>query len=519
MSLKLFLIFIIISAGIIIACFLIYKTNHQTILYSLNTPTAKKNIRQPMAAGKYYPAESVVLKKQIDNFLNQSDTIFTSGTPSQILQGKPRLIIIPHAGYEYSGQVAAYAFKNLRENRYDRVILIGRSHNDFFDGVAADTHDSWNSPLGEIEVDQIFIQQLKKSSVVFSDEKAHAPEHSLEVIIPFIIKTLGSGTKIVPLLFGNEKPESAAALSDILAETIDDKTLIVISSDLSHYPSYEDANYLDNETIKSILTGDGQSFRKKIAELSGLNRPQVATLACGQQAIAAGLELAKKLNWTKQLLKYANSGDYAPESKKRAVGYAAIIFNDNNMETQNQNQELNPAEQKNALEIARQTLVAVFEKKEYRPEMEKLPAIFSKHRGAFVTLKKYGQLRGCIGIFEPDIPLSEVIKNMALATAFEDTRFESLKANELKDIKIEISVLSPMKKIDNIDKIKIGTHGVYIKKGRQSGVFLPQVATEMSWDKETFLNNLCAEKAGLPHNCWKDSSVELYIFTAQIIYE
>lgn len=510
MSSKSFLIFIIISVGIIAACFFIYKTNQSKIIPEIISPTTTpKNIRQPAATGSFYSGDRDELDKQINNFLVQAETTTTSGTP--------RLIIVPHAGYEYSGQVAAYAFKNLGENKYDRVILIGRSHNDSFDGVAADTHDSWNSPLGEIEVDKIFIEKLKKSSVIFSDEKPHLPEHSLEVMIPFIIKTLGSGTKIVPLLFGNEKPESAVALADILAETIDDKTLIVISSDLSHYPSYEDANYLDGETIKAILTGEAENFRKKIAELAGLNRPQVVTLACGEQAIAAGLELAKKLNWNKQLLKYANSGDYAPESKNRAVGYAAIIFNGNIMPTQNK--ELNSAEQKIALEIARQTLTAAFAKKEYQPGTEKLPVIFSEHLGAFVTLKKHGQLRGCIGVFEPDMPLSEVIKNMALAAAFEDTRFEPLEAGELKDIEIEISVLSPMKQIDDAGEIKLGTDGVYIKKGRQSGVFLPQVATEMNWDKETFLNTLCAEKAGLPENCWKDKSAELYTFTAQVFNE
>ena len=186
---------------------------------------------------------------------------------------------------------------------------------------------------------------------------------------------------------------------------------------------------------------------------------------------------------------------------------------------QNSNQELNSTEQKAALKIARQTLAATFNQKPDKPATGELPEIFSERRGAFVTLKKHGQLRGCIGIFEPDIPLSEVIKKMALSAAFEDTRFEPLRAKELTDVEIEISVLSPMTKINSPDEIKLGVHGVYIKKGRQSGVFLPQVATEMNWDKETFLNTLCEEKAGLPQNCWKDSSSELYIFTAQVFGE
>ncbi|PIT88123.1 MAG: hypothetical protein COU29_03875 [Candidatus Magasanikbacteria bacterium CG10_big_fil_rev_8_21_14_0_10_36_32] len=512
MSVKLFLIFILISVGIIAACFFIYKTNQSVILpQSTSSTTTPKNIREPIAAGKYYSNNQNELNNQINDFLSQAETTTTSGTP--------KMIIVPHAGYDYSGQVTAYAFKNLGENKYDRVILIGQSHNIQFDGVAADTHDSWNSPLGKIKVDQIFIEQLKKTSIVFSDKKPHTPEHSLEVIVPFIIKTLGSETKIVPLLFGNEQSESANALADILAKTIDNKTLIIISSDLSHYPTYEDANYLDNETIKAILTGDANKFQNKITELTELNRPQVATLACGQQPIASGLELVKKLNWNGQLLKYANSGDYAPDSKNQTVGYASIIFNDYNMINQTITAELNSNEQKLALDIARQSLVMAFNKQEYQPDIQKLPKIFNQQRGAFVTLKKDGQLRGCIGIFEPDIILADVIKNMALSSAFNDTRFEPLQINELNLITIEISVLSPMKQINNADSIEIGTHGVYIKKGRQSGVFLPQVATEMNWDKETFLNNLCVEKAGLPKNCWQDSSSEIYIFTAQVFAE
>ncbi|MCX6782251.1 MAG: AmmeMemoRadiSam system protein A [Candidatus Magasanikbacteria bacterium] len=180
--------------------------------------------------------------------------------------------------------------------------------------------------------------------------------------------------------------------------------------------------------------------------------------------------------------------------------------------------ELNSTKQKTALEIARKTLEAHFDGRDYVPEVGDIK-ILSEHRGVFVTLRKNGNLRGCIGIFESDRPLTEVIREMALAAAFEDNRFEPLTKDELNEIKIEISVLSPMKKIASADEIELGKHGVNIRRGARSGVFLPQVAEETGWDKKTFLDSLCVEKAGLEPGCYNDPNTELYIFTAQVFEE
>ena len=180
--------------------------------------------------------------------------------------------------------------------------------------------------------------------------------------------------------------------------------------------------------------------------------------------------------------------------------------------------ELNHAEQKIALQIARKSLEAHFAGQNYIPETNGLN-IFSETRGVFVTLHRQGELRGCIGNFEPSQPLSKNIESMTLAAALEDNRFNPLTIDELSEIDIEISVLSPMRKIFSADEIELGKHGVYFKQGKRSGVFLPQVAEETGWDKETFLNALCVEKAGLDPYCWRDPKTEIFIFTAQVFEE
>ncbi len=460
-------------------------------------------LRLAMLAGQFYPEDTTELESMLDEYLKQA-------LSSDIV---PQIVIVPHAGYVYSGRVAAYAFKTLQNSGYKRVVLISRSHQQYFDGVAADDSDIWQSPLGGVAVDKDFIKQLTSSaSVVKINSGPHAGEHSLEVELPFLQKVLGKGIKIVPLLFGDDNSETSLALADALGEEIDKDTVVVISSDLSHYPKYEDANYLDKKTIEAILTGDSEKFQRKIRELEILQKSGVATLACAEPAIITGLALVKKLGLEGLLLKYANSGDYFSETKNRVVGYAALVFYEKSQAPTLT--DLTEVEQEVALQIARKSLEAAFDEKDYKPQTTS--SIFQEKRGVFVTLKKQGQLRGCIGNFTPDIDLAENIKEMALSAAFGDPRFMPLVKQELKDIEIEISVLSPMKKITDPNLIEVGKHGVYIRKGARGGVYLPQVATELGWDREQFLNSLCQEKAGLNKDCWKDGSIDLYIFTAQV---
>jgi len=214
-----------------------------------------------------------------------------------------------------------------------------------------------------------------------------------------------------------------------------------------------------------------------------------------------------------KLLKYANSGDVSIGDKSQVVGYAAIVFSGDSS-----GDELNKAEQKRLLEIAHDA-VETYVKTGKVPEFTNEYPALEEHLGAFVTLRKDGNLRGCIGIFGSDAPLYKVVAEMAVSAASHDSRFYPVSENELKDLEYEISVLSPLKKVNSWKDIEIGKHGVEIVRGSRHGVFLPQVATENSWDRETFLNILCTQKAGLPADCYKDSETEIYVFTAQVFNE
>jgi len=476
-----------------------------------NESFSTEKIRQMAVAGQFYPSDFVELDKMLNGFLQN--------TSSSAVGVMPQIIIVPHAGYIYSGQVAAFGFKSLQAASFSRAVLIGRSHQHYFEGVAADGNDVWQTPLGRVAVDKDFIAKLTKmDEQIKINSHPHQTEHCLEVEIPFLQKVLGNDIKIVPLLFGDEEIFVAQKLADALAKIIDDKTVVVISSDLSHYPEYAMAKELDQKTIEMILDLDVEKLHQENRKAQEAAWKGVATLACAEPAIVTAMFLAQKMGLKSQLLKYANSGDYFPESKERVVGYAAIaFFKETQYSLLGENNLLNQTEQEIALQIARKAIQAYLQHQDYTPAV-KLP-VFQQKQGVFVTLKKQGHLHGCIGNFMPSVALAENIKQMALAAAFNDPRFLPLQPSELKDINIEISILSPLQKISDPQLIEVGKHGVYIKSGNQSGVYLPQVATELGWDREQFLNSLCEEKVGLKRDCWKDSTAELFVFTVQAFSE
>lgn len=471
-------------------------------------PESPKDIREAVVAGQFYPSDAYELGKSVERLVWDAELPETDG--------RARIILTPHAGHKYSGEVAAPAFKTLVGSGYSRVILVGRSHDAQYLGVAADTHDVWEVPLGEVGVDQEFVAELVAADdIVRKYRDPHQQEHSLEVLIPFLTEALGSDIEIVPLLFGTNDYAEAEDLADALGELMDDDTVVVISSDLSHYPAYEDANELDSQVIKAILTGDSDRLGDTIKTAVEEEVEGVSTLACAEVAVAFGMMLAEDLGLEPYLLKYANSGDVAPDKQDSVVGYAAIGFYGPEAETDQT--MLSEAEQEIALTVARKTLERAFEEREYLPPESS--GILGEERGVFVTLEKNEDLRGCIGVFDPTTPLTASIHDMALSAAFEDPRFGPLEEDELDEINIEVSVLSPLDRVYDPDLITLGVHGVSLRQGDQSGTFLPQVAIEQEWDRETFLSQLCLTKAGLDADCWQDPETELYTFTAQVFEE
>jgi len=468
-----------------------------------------KKVREPVVAGQYYPAESEELASQVDNFLNQASRLEVSG---KILG-----LIAPHAGYEFSGQVAGAAFVQIKNENIETVILLGNSHHQYFDGAAIYPSGYFKTPLGEVEIDDDLAQKIiNYDKNLRADQAPHDVEQILEVEIPFLQRTL-KNFKIVPILLGNTEASAIEILARAISQSIGNKNVLVIaSSDMSHYPPYEKANWADKKTYEAILTGEVKMLEAAMAELEKSKIANAQTFLCSQQAVRTLMLIMKNLGASDiKLLKYANSGDVPGGDKSRVVGYGAIGFYG-----RRPTGELSLVEQARLIEIARQAVEAYAAGGRSLSIKDEFLSL-SQKLGAFVTLKKHGQLRGCIGVFtdENNLPLWQTVSKMAQAAAFSDPRFLPVAPDELKDLEYEISVLSPLQKINDWRKIELGRHGVEIKKGTNSGVFLPQVATETGWDLETFLGQLCSQKAGLPWDCWKDKDAEIYTFTAQIINE
>lgn len=482
----------------------------------------EKPVRKAAVAGSFYPGDKAKLEQYVDALLRQADP--------QEIKGTIRAIVVPHAGYVYSGPVAAYAYKAAAKQDIKTVILMCNSHRQWLDGIAVYTKGEFETPLGTVPVNSEKIAKLLETdSKIIEMPEAHEGDHVLEVQLPFLQRTFKNFT-IVPLLFGNDSPELPRNLANALEKIMDEKTLLVASSDMSHYPSYEDANMADHETIDAILTGNPSKLTDTMTDLETKHIPQAETFLCGISGVMTAMLVSKAEGATDiQLLKYANSGDTAGD-KRRVVGYSAIVFaipasDPSPVATANdikeaaaEEGELNAPEQNELLNLARATVESFIRTRKippYMPTSKKL----ERPAGAFVTLKEHGNLRGCIGRFEPNIPLYLVIQQMAVAAATQDPRFNPVKEGELDKLEYEISVLSPLKKVSSAEEIELGKHGVEVQKGFRSGVFLPQVATETGWSKEEFLSELCSQKAGLPRNCWQNGSTDLYVFTAQVFPE
>ena len=457
-------------------------------------------VREPAVSGPFYPASKTELSSRVDEFLKN--------VPSSKIEGELIGLIVPHAGYDYSGQVAAYGFKEVIGKNFDTVILIGGSHQAGIDEIAVYNRGSFKTPLGLVKIDENLADRLIKSHrKIVPDLRLHEGEHSLEVQIPFLQKVL-KDFKIVPVIIGRQTLENCRILEGALFAAIKGKkVLIIASSDFSHYYPYEQAKWMDTLALEAIRNNDLPKFVERLSKGE--------SEACGYGAIITLMLLAPDLGGNKiEVLKYANSGDVTGD-KSRVVGYAAVGF----YRKEELKMELNRSQQKELLKIARSTLEEYL-KAGREPEISTADPLLKESRGVFVTLTKFGKLKGCIGYIQAVKPLYQAVSEMAIEAAVHDIRFEPVKYEELKNIKIEITVLSPLEEMRDKDpkKIIIGKHGLYIRKGFDSGILLPQVAPEWGWNAEQFLENTCY-KAGLSADAWKDKEAIVYTFTAQIFHE
>ncbi|MCX6348636.1 MAG: AmmeMemoRadiSam system protein B, partial [Candidatus Aureabacteria bacterium] len=447
-------------------------------------------------------------------------------------------VIAPHAGYPYSGPIAAAAFRQIEGRKVSTVLLLGCSHRAAFRGVAVYPGDGFRTPLGVVPVDTELAGWFQKQDPRFTaPREAHDQEHSLEVELPFLQKAI-PGFKIVPLLIGEVDRGARERLGEVMAEALrnDPDALVVCSTDMTHYPPYQDANRIDRETLEAIRAMDMDKVLAITAQSARSSVPNLVCTLCGENAVLATMKAASLLGAKEgTLVDYANSGDAPIGDKSRVVGYGAVVFSlpavptpaagplhspvamEEKMPDKNKIEEgLSPAARKRLLTIAREALNAVLNGKPL-PNTGADDAELQSRRGMFVTLTKYGDLRGCMGHFDQDVPLYELAARQAVVSATEDPRFPPVSPAELKDLAIEISVLSIPQKVASCNDIVVGTHGVILRKGFRGATFLPQVAPEQGWDRDEMLTQLSL-KAGLSPDAWKEGA-SFQVYTAQVFGE
>ncbi len=465
--------------------------------------SAVAELRTAKVAGQFYPDDPTELLDLIKELLARQ--------PEPATSQKPRLLIVPHAGYQYSGLIAANGFRQLQGHTYDGVAVVGFTHRMSFDGASVDTREAYQTPLGDIPIDQEAAAVLQTYPGVSHVEEAHeSSEHSLEVELPFLQVVLGR-FRLVPVLMGSARLEDAKRLAtalDSLSRLGD--YLFVFSTDLSHYHPYDQATRLDEGTINAILSETPQAVHRLFVE------GQLE--ACGVGPIVTSLFLSAKLGYPKRrLLYHANSGDTAGQPQ-RVVGYAAIGMYDRDRSSVGR---LSPEAGAALVKAVRLVLDMQLNPSRYQNRLVPLgldgkPEL-SQASGVFVTLRKRGELRGCIGRIQTDEPLSTTVPAVALDAALHDPRFPPVTGEELDDIHVEVSILTPPSPLQDLKDLAPGRDGVILEHEGRRGVFLPVVWDETGWTRLEFLRELASQKAGLAPDAWQGAS--LFVFQDQVFEE
>ena len=468
-----------------------------------------RKVRQAGVAGSFYPAEPKALLAMIDDMLAHA-------TPPPVHD--PILAVVaPHAGYQFSGPVAAYTYAELKGRKFSRVVVIAPSHYVAFDFTSIYDGDAYATPLGTVQVDKAFARQLVKLSPTMQlssqghDATPAGAEHAIEVQLPWLQRVLGE-FQLVPIVMGDQSYESSRALGVALAKLIQGgDTLIVASSDLSHYHTYDEAETIDHKTLGALAAWDyfsmSRNFQTRVWE------------ACGGAPIVAAMIAAERMGANQAMvLKYANSGDTSAD-RTRVVGYSADLFvKAPNGKAAAPPFSLNDHDKNELLALARKSVeMAVAEHKEFEPEAS-LSEALNQDRGAFVTLRESGELRGCIGYTSATKPLYRTVRETATLAALRDPRFRPVSASELPRLEYEISVLSPLRRVVDTQQIKVGQDGLLMKNGDYEGLLLPQVPVEQKWDRQKFLEETCG-KAGMRSSCWQDADTDIFRFTAVVFGE
>jgi AmmeMemoRadiSam system protein B/AmmeMemoRadiSam system protein A len=489
------------------------------LIISVCEQAGTTTLRKPSVAGAFYPSDRSELEGMVKEHLNA-----VADLPE--LDGQLVALIVPHAGLVYSGRIAAYAYKLLEGSQIDKIILCGPSHRYGFQGVSVYGPDIvWQTPLGNVRCDDsLCFRLLRAHKEINFIPEAHAKEHSLEVQLPYL-QTVLKDFKIAPVAIAYQDKKNIDILADALKSVdFDGKTIMIASTDWQHYRPASVGWKMDSLGIECLRSLDPVRLEKNLQEGKVEMCGGGAAAAVMRAAIAKGADKVK-------ILKYGDSGDL-DGSKDKVVGYvaAAIYISSEKLQSRGEKKSigrkdeeqlpkkfsLTESEKKELLQIARKTIEGYLNTGAI-PDFD-VSDNLKKFGAAFVTLEKGGQLRGCIGNTSAVEPLYKTVSNMAVQAAVNDRRFRPVQKEELADIDIEISVLTPMQKVESWDDIEVGRDGLMIFKGGNRGLLLPQVAEEYGWDKYTFLEQTCG-KAGLPRNAYKEPDAVIYKFQAVIFRE
>lgn len=473
------------------------------------SPQNKNTDRQPVAAGRFYSSDRKTLENDLANLFKDCKKTVASKDV--------RAIIAPHAGYVFSGKTAAAAFSAIpKDATFSNIFIIGSSHVMSFDGASVYNTGDYVTPLGKMTVNKETADRLISGNKVFNHPvTAHLQEHSLEVQVPFIQYHFTNPSAIVPIVIGTHKENTIRQIAEALRPYFTPENLFIISSDFSHYPPYGDAVEADKETAEAIATGKPAFFLSALENNAAKKIKGMVTSMCGWTSGLTLLFLAEgneKLEFN--LIDYSNSGDSPYGGRNEVVGYHAISLNEKPGEA---GFSFSEDERSQLFSLARKSIKAKLENTVDPAIPESLSPKLSEPLGAFVTLRIDGALRGCIGRFVSSEPLYEVVQASAVSSAFGDPRFSPMTKEEFDKTEFEITVLGPLRRINNIEELILGKHGIYIRKGSRTGTMLPQVATEHNWTKEQFLGYTARDKTGIGWDGWKDA--ELYIYEGIVIEE
>jgi hypothetical protein len=510
---------------------------------AVSTPAhAEQEIRPSAVAGSWYPEERSVAAAQVAQMISDA-----RGAPS--LSQKPIALVVPHAGWRFSGVAAAAAFRNLHRGDFSRVVLVGPSHHEGFPGFVTSSVRAYRTPLGDVEIDRAAVEALLDGQLVRQLPEAENPEYSLEIEVPFLQMTLGS-FRLVPVIAGDSTFEQEQALGSKLAAMDDGKTLFVFSTDFTHYgplfgyvpfgssapAAREKIRERNAKAVDLLSRKDARAFRAYLDE--------TGDTICGRHGLGVMLALLSKIARGASpvvLARYA-SIDLPGFQDDNSVSYVAMAFVPGKP-VESKPLEAIPARaicpphpaplgeslERQVVDLARAALrtqlrgtndleLALSALPPGRAELDRLQGVFvTLQRNDPAEIEREGKLRGCIGQVFPAFPLRLAVVVAAVSAALHDTRFPPVEAGELDRLDVEVTLLSPPEPVGSWKDIRLGTHGIVLEKGEHRALFLPQVPGEQGWTLDETLSHLSV-KAGLPADAWKQGT-RFSVFTGQVLHE